>query len=192
MFNKLNYFNKLICFMLIMVSIVVADNAYLYILFIIIAFLIGVLSNNLNISFLSTLSLLIYFYVIQHINYIWIFKLFLIFIFLFILKKSFTKAESRVFWEQLFYSNNNRKKLIKKIYYRDKYRENTKSKKFNIRKQNTKKTLEDMNDIDSISKLKYYGYYKKRTKYNIGYWNKIDSTVFFCFVGLFIISIICR
>ena len=91
MFNKLNYFNKLICFMLIMVSIVVADNAYLYILFIIIAFLIGVLSNNFNISFLSILNLLIYFYAIQHINYIWIFKLFLIFIFLFILVISIVK-----------------------------------------------------------------------------------------------------
>lgn len=80
---------------------------------------------------------------------------------------SFSFKDKQTVLETLFYSRKRSSKLIKKIYYNKIYNHNKKliDNKQKLKKEIKIKTNLTMKDIFIKSKLRYYGFYKKRTIY---------------------------
>ena len=80
---------------------------------------------------------------------------------------SFSFKDKQIVLETLFYSRKRSSKLIRKIYYKKIYNHNKKliDNKLNLKKEIKIKTNLTMKDIFIKSKLRYYGFYKKRTIY---------------------------
>ena len=107
-----------------------------------------------------------------------------------LLNTSLDKAEKRYFKEQLFYKKKSKKKLYNQIYFKDKYKDNIDNKfSFKKRKIARVKTQNDINELKVINMLKYYGIYKKRTKYKYDYWDVKNIVILLVSVIIFILSI---
>jgi len=116
MFSKLNYFNKLICTFLIVVTIMVCCNSYLLIAMVVLAFAYSVFSDNFKSIIFSLLIILLNLLNLNgHLN-IYIFKFVLIILYIYILFCSLNNRERRIFLEHILYNRGNNRKLINKIY----------------------------------------------------------------------------
>ena len=195
MLSKLNYFNKLICMLLMMLVICFSNSTYINVLLIVLPFSYFIFNNNYKLSILSGISFIIYSSISSYYFMLWPFKIWQVFIYILLLRTIFTEREKNVFINRMFYSFSSTKNMIKKLCYRIKNKE-YKSNLFGLsyslylRKQNKKKVVEEIKDLSVIAKLKYYGINKKRKEYGITVWNKVDSTVLCILILITVISVL--
>jgi len=196
MFSKLNYFNKLICTFLIVVTIMVCCNSYLLIAMVVLAFAYSVFSDNFKSIIFSLLIILLNLLNLNgHLN-IYIFKFVLIILYIYILFCSLNNRERRIFLEHILYNRGNNRKLINKIYLiQNKNDKNNNCRlmlKRLLNKEQNKRAKEEIKDIVLFSKLKYYGINNKRSNYKLTIWTNIDTIVIVICIIVLILAILMR
>lgn len=194
MLNKLNYFNKLICVFLISICIVLSKNKYINVFLMILPFAYAIFTSNYKVAIVSGISFFIYSLISSYDIFLWIYRIWQIFIYALCLKYIFTERERIIFINRIFYKIKSLKNIIYKMFYKSVYKKNKikcslKYKNYLI-KHNKKKTQEELKNKFVIARTRYYGISKKRKEYGITAWNKVDSTVLCITLFLVIISIL--
>lgn len=189
MLNKLNYFNKLICVFLISLCVVFSKNAYINIVLIILPFAFSIFISNFKLSILCGISFFIYLFTCDYATFLWIYKIWQIFIYYSCLKVSFTEREKVIFINRLFYRIRSIRKIFSNIFYENIYKKNKNllKGKIGVRNELKKKTKNEINNKVLIARTRYYGISKKRREYGINTWSRLDSTVL-CITMLFVIA----
>lgn len=195
MLNKLNYFNKLLCFALLCIIICISKNNYINILIITLPFAYAFLKNNYKLMILAGISFIIYSLISMNDTLIWPYKIWEIFIYILLLKFVFSEKDRRAFINRTLYKIEKVNSLTKKIFYKN-ASSNTRFNDFGLRykhylkKESSKKANDDLNFTTSLAKIRFYGYNKKRKEYEITNWNKFDSTILCIVAFITVISLL--
>lgn len=195
MLNKLNYFNKLLCFALLCIIICISKNNYINVLIITFPFAYAFLKNNYKLMIFAGISFIIYSLISMNDTLIWPYKIWEIFIYILLLKFVFSEKDRRAFINRTLYKIEKVNSLTKKIFYKN-ATSNTRFNDFGLRykhylkKESSKKANDDLNFTTSLAKIRFYGYNKKRKEYEITNWNKFDSTILCIVVFITVISLL--
>lgn len=195
MLNKLNYFNKLLCFALLCIIICISKNKYINILIIALPFAYAFLKNNYKLMTLAGVSFIIYSLISMNDALIWPYKIWEIFIYILLLKFVFSEKDRCTFINRTLYKIEKASFLTKKIFYKN-IPSNLKFDDFGLRyinylkKESSKKANDYLNFTTSLAKIRFYGYNKKRKEYGITNWNKFDSTILCIVIFITVISLL--
>ena len=195
MLNKLNYFNKLLCFALLCIIICISKNNYINVLIITFPFAYAFLKNNYKLMILAGISFIIYSLISMNDTLIWSYKICEIFIYILLLKFVFSEKDRRALIYRTLFKIEIVNSLTKKIFYKN-ATSNTRFNDFGLRykhylkKESSKKANDDLNFTTYLAKIRFYGYNKKRKEYEITNLNKFDSTILCIVVFITVISLL--
>lgn len=193
--NNHSFFAKLICLLIIIISIIITKNVYFLFLFLFIIGFISVLNNYIPVYILTIIDIFILSLLnnIPFFYYIYKFLIIVIYILYFTYRLDF--YQKKYLYEKIFYRFNNTKWFIELIFYDKKYNENFEKVNTNNKldkKEIERKTLCDMNDIYYLSRLKFYKYNNKKSYYVKFRLSKQDYIyIFVCFI-IFLLMFIVR
>lgn len=194
MFNRLNYFNKLICVFLLSLCVIFSKNIYINILLIILPFAYCIFNNNYKLAIVAGISFFMYSFISNNDIFFWPYKIWQIFVYLLCLKSTFTERERIVFINRIFYRIKSTKKMIRKLFYKTVYNQQKKTyslkQKAYLRTHNKNKIEEELKSKFLIARTRYYGDSKRRKEYGLTTWSKSDSTVLCITIFLVVISIL--
>jgi len=188
MYKNSCLFNKIFCFLILLGLVNKIKIHYDFLIYIFLFLILG-MDIKKNVLFIFSLAYTVICITGFYFNVPVIFGKLLTLIFLimfFLLTISF--SDKRYLLETLLYRNKGKNKLIKKIHYRNVYNYNKNLNKGKLKSYRGLKTKTDdtLREIFIKSKLRYYGFYKKRTNFVKDYIKKEDilMIIIVCVVAL--------
>ncbi len=200
--KELNLYAKLIGLLLMMISIILVNNAYLVFTLVGISIAISAILKNFESLQMSIILVIIAMFYYAHPFLLILVKVLLLYVFYLNMKSMTRPKEKRYIIDKLFYRS--KSKTAMKVYLNNCF----KNKKFNtnlnvyntidkytrrkyskyIINQSLIKTNYDMQDIYHRSKLSFYKFYNKKTTILDMKWSKSDNT--FLLVTIFIFALV--
>ena len=209
MYNKMmsvNLFNKILYLLVFSFSFIFAKNIYVLSFLIFMLLITSMFTKAFNAIDFILIAIVLLFYKDVYLVMLLISKILLVIATIFVFFKSINREQERLVLEKLFYFNTrNCESLIKKLYRKNvKYYNEQKYIPFKsllspywyyskyIKKQVKLKTDYEVRGVYLQSRLRFYGYYKKRTSLKKGTWKNIDNTALLLNVLVIILVIIWR
>ena len=189
MFKSGIWFIKFFCYLILVILLNRITVYYDFLIYLFLFFFLSIILENYILfgisvvfSFIITIGFNFNFsiFILKAITFVYLTTFFIF---------SISQGDKRYLLEILFYKNIKSSKLIKKIYYKKIYKQNkTLVENKNIMSNEIKlKTKSNMKEIFVKSKVRYYGFYKKRTNFIRSFLVKED---YFIIALVFLVTIL--